>query len=304
MSIETRIPGRLRPSYRVLSETVHEWQRHKASRLAAALSYYTVFALAPLLVVVIAVVGFFVGQGAAKQNLVGQVSSQLGVSRSFIDSLLTNAGSHGAGIVATVLGMIFVILGAAGVFRSLKDSLNTLWELPDKGGGITGFLRSNLLSFAMVLAIGFLLLVSLVLTAAIGIVAGRVSSVIPMPGLLLQLANVLLSLAVVTVLFGLIFRVLPDTEIPWGDVWLGAFVTAVLFTIGKFLIGLYLGHSGSAAAFGGAAALALLLLWIYYSAQIFLFGAQFTQVYACRYGSYSGICKGQAPEGSLGQKAA
>lgn len=267
------------------------WKEDKASRLSAALAYYTIFSLAPLLVILIAITGLF-WQREAVQSLVeaqmeGLVGSQ---GRTFVADMLANASRPAAGITATIVGVITLLFGALGAFNELHNALNTIWDVKEeetKGfvEAIKKVVFSRLLSFGMILVIGFLLLVSLVISAGLSAVNETVGTAVPLSEILLQIFNLVISIGVITILFALIFKFLPDAEIAWRDVWLGAFVTALLFSLGKFLIGLYLGNSAVASSFGAAGSLVLLLIWIYYSAQILLFGAEFTQVYANNYGS-------------------
>jgi membrane protein len=276
----------------LLKLTYQGWKEDRAARLSAALAYYTVFSLAPMLLIIIAVTGFFFGQRDIVQSQVmNQIEGLVGSEgREFVSSLLTSASNPAKGIFATLVGIVTLLFGALGVFNELHNALNTIWEVKveeTKGfvESIKKVLFSRLLSFSMILGIGFLLLVSLVISAILSAVQETVGNAIPVSEILLQLANLVISIAVITILFALIFKFLPDAEIAWRDVWLGAFVTAVLFSLGKFLIGLYLGNSAVASSFGAAGSLVLLLLWIYYSAQILLFGAEFTQVYANEFGS-------------------
>jgi membrane protein len=276
----------------LLKRTYQGWKEDKASRLSAALAYYTIFSLAPMLLIIIAVTGFFFGQREIVQTQVmNQIEGLVGAEgEAFVADLLTSASNPAKGIVATIVGIITLLFGALGVFNELHNALNTIWEVKEeetKGfvESIKKVIFSRLLSFSMILGIGFLLLVSLVISAALSAVQETIGNAIPMSEILLQLVNLVISIAVITVLFALIFKFLPDAEIAWRDVWLGAFVTAVLFSLGKFLIGIYLGNSSVTTSFGAAGSLVLLLLWIYYSAQILLFGAEFTEVYANQFGS-------------------
>jgi membrane protein len=267
-------------------ETYEEWTRDRASRLAAAMSYYTIFSIAPLLVIAIGVAGLVFGREAAMNQVVGQIRGLVGNDGAqVIQSILQNASKTTSGIVATLAGVVTLLIGASGAFGQLQDSLNTIWEVkPRKGRGIKGVLRDRLLSFAMVLVIGFLLLLSLMLSAVLAGVGKYLSDMLPMSSAFLQAMNFGLSLAVTGFLFALIFKVLPDAIIRWRDVWVGALVTAVMFSLGRFLIGLYLGRSSIGSAYGAAGSLVVLLLWIYYSAQILFLGAEFTQVYARTFG--------------------
>lgn len=275
----------------LLKLTYQGWKEDKASRLSAALAYYTIFSLAPLLLIVIAITGLFWDEGAVQAQVLNQIESLVGADgRAFVADLLTSASNPAKGIAATIVGIITLLFGALGVFNELHNALNTIWEVKEEE--TKGFLESikkvifnRLLSFTMILGIGFLLLVSLVISAGLSATQETIGNAIPVSEILLQIVNLIISIAVITVLFALIFKYLPDAKIAWRDVWLGAFVTALLFSLGKFLIGLYLGNSAVASSFGAAGSLVLLLIWIYYSAQILFFGAEFTQVYANNYGS-------------------
>ncbi len=279
--------SRLKVLVNLLKETFQEWNEDKVPRLAAALAYYTAFSLAPLLIVVISIAGLAYGdeavQGQLRYQIQGLVGSQ---AAGAIQDMLVNFRHPSAGIIATVLGLVTLLLGAAGLFGQLQDALDTVWEVtPKPNQGIRAMLRQRFISFTMVLGIGFMLLVSLVLSALLSAVGSWMSVNLPLPEFALQVINFVVSFAVVTLLFALIYKVLPDVKIAWRDVWMGAAVTAMLFTIGKLLIGLYLGNSSIASGYGAAGSFVVLLLWIYYSAQILLFGAEFTQVYARNYGS-------------------
>lgn len=277
----------------LLKLSFQDWKDDKASRLSAALAYYTIFSLAPMLLIILAVTSLFWSRDAVQGQILNQVEGLVGAEgRTFISDMLTTASSPARGIFATIVGVITLLWGALGVFNELQNSLNTIWEVEEEEeqeqgfvGGIKKILFGRLLSFGMILGVGFLLLVSLVISAALSAVQETVGNAIPLSEILLQILNLIISIGVITVLFAFIFKFLPDAEIAWRDVWLGAFVTALLFSLGKFLIGLYLGNSTVGSSFGAAGSLVLLLLWIYYSAQILLFGAEFTQVYANKFGS-------------------
>ena len=270
-----------------------DWKEDKASRLSAALAYYTIFSLAPMLLIILAVTSLFWSRDAVQGQVLSQVEGLVGAEgRTFIADLLTSASSPAKGILGTIVGVITLIFGALGVFNELHNALNTIWEVEEEKETKSGFIEGlkkllfgRLLSFGMILGIGFLLLVSLVISAGLSAMQETVGNAIPLSEILLQILNLIISVGVITVLFALIFKFLPDAKIAWRDVWLGAFVTALLFSLGKFLIGLYLGNSTVGSSFGAAGSLVLLLLWIYYSAQILLFGAEFTQVYANNFGS-------------------
>ena len=271
--------------------TYQGWKEDKGSRLAAALTYYTVFSLAPMLIIAIAVAGLIWQRQAVQDQVLNQIQGLIGPQgRTFITGLLDSASKPAQGIVATIIGIVTLIFGALGVFNELHNSLNTIWDVPEKK--IVGMWNSmkevifnRFLSFTMVLGIGFMLLVSLVISTGISAFGNWVGSVLPFQEVILQIINLVISIAILTVFFALIFKVLPDADIAWRDVVVGALVTAILFSIGKTLIGLYLGSSAVGTSFGAAGSLVLLLLWVYYSAQLLFFGAEFTQVYANTLGS-------------------
>jgi membrane protein len=269
--------------WQLFKEAFTEWNEDKPFELAAALSYYTLFSLAPLLVIAIAVAGLFFGHEASQNQIVGAIQGIVGrQSAEAIQEMIKNASALGSGLLATLLGIVTLLIGAGGVVGQLQDSLNTIWGVAPKPGlGLVGLLRARFLSLALVLGIGFLLLVSLVvsaaLTAAFQVVGGESG--------LWHAVELLVSLGVITLLFALIYKLLPDVHMAWKDVVVGAAVTALLFMLGKFLIGLYIGRSGVESAYGAAGSLVIILLWVYYSALIFFFGAEFTQVYANTYGA-------------------
>jgi len=276
----------LKVIWSLLKDTYHEFSEDKAPRLGAALAYYTVFSIAPLLVIAMAVAGWVFGEQAAQPQIQQQVTNTFGEdSGKAIQTMVEHANEGNTSIVATVLGVIVLLFAASGVFGQLQDALNTVWKVEAKPGrGIWGILQDRFLSFTMVLGVCFLLLVSLVVSAALAAL-GTYTAGLPGGAVFWEIVNNLVSLVVITLLFAMMYKFLPDAKIAWGDVWIGAAVTAVLFTLGKFLIGLYLGTSGVASAYGAVGSLVVLLLWVYYSSQIFLFGAEFTRVYADRYGS-------------------
>jgi|SRR5215471_3509824 len=264
-----------------------EWSEDKASRLAAALSYYSAISLAPLLIVLLGIAGLVLGREAATGQVAAQSQGLLGQqSARTIQDIIASANKPTTGVVSTIVGTAILLLGASGVFGALQDGLNTVWEVkPKPGRGILGIIKDRFLSLAMVLGVGFLLLVSLVLNAALAALGKYLGGLLPLPPLALEIIYFIVSFGVITLLFALIYKVLPDVEISWNDVWVGASITALLFTIGKFLIGLYLGRSTVGTAYGAAGSLIVILIWIYYSAQILFFGAELTQVYTNKYGS-------------------
>jgi len=270
-------------------ETFSEWSEDRAERLAAALSYYTIFSLAPLLVIAVAIAGAFFGQSSdqAQQAVLNQVAVVVGQDTAdAMAELLQSANRPELGSIAGILGVVTLLMGAAGLFGQLQDALNTIWEVaPKPNRGIWGMIRSRFFSFSMVLGTGFLLLVSLVLSSFLSALGGYVVGDSFEQAIFWRIVNFVVSLLATWGLFTLIFKVIPDVKIAWSDVALGAAITAVLFSIGRFLLSLYLANASPANAFGAAGSLVLLLIWVYYSAQILFLGAEFTQVYARRYGS-------------------
>jgi membrane protein len=274
----------------LLSESLDVWSRHNGSRLGASLAFYTLLSLTPLLLIIVAIGGLVFGRQAAQGQLLWQARHLVGPhGANAIQPLLDGARNTTHGILATVLGLLTFLFGASGVLIELRDALNTIWEVPDRQRRgwqmIAGLLRERLLSFGLVLAIGFLLIVSLAINtwiAAVG--AFSVQYLSAFEGLL-QVVDALVSFVVITGLFAAIYKILPAARIEWRDVVLGSTVTSLLFTLGKLLIGLYLGKASFASTYGAAASVVILIVWVYYSAQIFFFGAAFTKVFANRYGS-------------------
>ena len=262
-----------------------EWMANKAPSLGAALAYYAAFSLAPLLVIVIAVAGWVFGADAVRGNISAQINGLVGPEGGqAIETMVASASKPASGVLASIIGVIMLLVGAAGLFGELQDALNTIWGVESKPGlGWLRMLRERFLSFTMVLGSAFLLLVSLVISAALSALGSLLGEWgISLAG---QALNLIVSLTVITLLFAMIYRYLPDVRIAWRDVWFGAAVTSILFTLGKFLIGLYLGYAGTASAYGAAGSFAVLLIWLYYSTQIFLFGAELTKVHAEKFGS-------------------
>lgn len=273
--------------WNLIKEAVSEWSTDKAPRIGAALAYYTVFAFVPLLIIVIAGIGLVFGQEAAQSYIFAQISSLLGEqSGAAIKDMIQRASRPATGLIATITAVVTLLLGASGLFAELQDALNTIWGVkPKEDRGLMSIIRHRFLSFVALLGTGFLLLVSLVISAALAALGKWFEGWLPMPEFVLEIVNILVSLGVIAGLFAMMFKVLPDAEVAWKDVWIGACLTAVLFTVGKFAIGLYLGKSDVGSAYGAVASLVILLIWVYYSSQIFLFGAEFTKVYANALGS-------------------
>jgi membrane protein len=271
----------------LVKATFTQWSEDKPFQLAAALSYYTLFSLAPLLIITIAVAGLVFGREAAQNQIIGALQGFIGQeSAQAIQGMIQSASTPSSGLLAGILGVATLLIGAGGVIGQLHDSLNTIWGVqPKPGGGLLGLLRERFLSFAMVVGLGFLLLVSLVVSAVLTALFQVLGGLLPGGTALWHVVELLVSFGFITLLFALIYKALPDVHIAWRDVWIGAAITAVLFTVGKFLLGLYLGQSGVTSAYGAAGSLVLVLLWVYYSALIVFFGAEFTQVYATTYGA-------------------
>ncbi|MHB1293893.1 MAG: YihY/virulence factor BrkB family protein [Anaerolineae bacterium] len=267
--------------------TFKEWGEDKAARLAAAMAYYTVFSLAPLLVIAIGVAGLFFGEEAARGQILVPVSSVVGPNAAaLIQDMIAATGQSGGGVIATVVGIATLLLGASGVFGQLQGALNTVWDAPETPRrGLLGTVLGFLLRIAMVLFIGLLLMVLLAVSAAVSALQRFAADLLPLSPILWQALSLLVSFGLLTLVFALIFKVVPNVDLRWRDVWVGALVTAFLFAIGQLALSIYLGRSGATSAFGAAGSLVVLLLWIYYSAQILFLGAEFTQVYASAYGS-------------------
>ncbi len=265
----------------LLREAINRWHSDNVSRLAAAIAYYTIFSAAPVLVIVIAVASLIYGEAAAKGELVGQLRALIGSDAAgVIQGMVESAGQFRSGMVATVAGVCALVFGATGVFTEIQGALNTIWDIPERGSW-KGMLKARLLSFVMILLIGAALLALLIATTALTFI-GRLTDSLPGLSYVLDMVNFLLSFAVITVLFAMVFKVLPDSRMAWSDVWAGAAFTSLLFTIGKVLIGFYLASGGMKSTYGAAGSIILLLFWFYFSAQVFLFGAEFTHLYANR----------------------
>ena len=266
-------------SWSLLGEALWEWNEDRAPRLGAALAYYMVFALAPSLILIIALAGLILGREAAEGHIVAEVQDLVGrQAAEAIQATIDNAGRRG-GLIATGFGFVSLLFGLWGVFGELQDALNTIWGVTSKPGrGVLGTLKQRFWSFTMVVGIGFLLLVTLAVSAWLAALGTFFTELLPSPAYLVETINALFSFVVITCLFAMIYKFLPDVSVSWRDVWLGAGVTSFLFTLGKTLIGLYLGRSTAASAYGAAGSLIIILIWIYYSAQILFFGAELTKV--------------------------
>ena len=266
----------------ITKETATEWNDDDASRLAASLAFYTLLSLAPLLIIVVAIAGLALGAEAARGQIAAELSGFVGYEAAKgIQAVLASAKSPAGGTIGTIVGGVVLFVGASGVFGELQFALNRIWEVRAKPGrGIMGEVKDRFFSFTMVLGVAFLLLVSLVLSAALSAVGRSFTGFLPGGEAVWQVLNFIFSFAMVTVLFALIYKYVPDVEIRWTDVWFGATVTALLFTIGKSLLGVYLGKASFDSSYGAAGSLVVLVVWVYYSAQILFLGAEFTQVQA------------------------
>jgi membrane protein len=281
---EFDIPGEVGPmrfsiSFELFKRAFTRFFAKDTFEMGAALAYYTVFSLAPLLLIAISIAGVVFGEQAAQGRIAAEIENAVGPTvAKAIEETLSNARSAPRNTTASIVGVLVLLFGAGGVFGQLQDSLNTIWDVPAKDtGGWWGLIRSRFLSFAMVLGIGFLLIGSLIISTALSAMSNVLA---PGQTVVAQLLNQVISFGFITVLFALIFKVLPDRHVAWRDVWVGAAVTSVLFAVGKYLIGLYLGRGSVTSAYGAAGSLVVILLWVYYASQILLFGAQLTQVYA------------------------
>jgi membrane protein len=282
------MPKFITPTFALVKHTATEWIDQGLSRMGAALAFYTLFAIAPLFIIVLAIAGLWFGEAAARRELFSQVSGLVGSEGGdAIQALISAANRPKTGAWATVIAMVTLFVGATGVFVQLQDALNSIWGVRRAPGrGVRNFIKDRLLSFALIVGIGFLLLVSLVLSAGLSALGKYMGGLLPVQETLWQGINFVVSFGVITLLFAMIFKLLPDVKIAWRDVWIGAMLTALLFNLGKFLLGLYLGRSSVTSAYGAAGSLVIVLLWVYYSAQILFFGAKFTQLYASQYSSH------------------
>lgn len=274
----------------LVTETIREWQKDQAARLAAALAYYATFSLAPLLVLVLAIAGLVGGRDAAQGLVMAQIQDLVGVEgREFVQSMIENAATTPTGVTASILGSVTLLVGALGAFNELQNALDRIWGVEPKpitrwSLRVQRFMFKRLLSFSMMLGIGFLLLISLVISAALAALNEYLGRIPMFSEFVLQILHLIISLGLITLLFAMIFKFIPDIEIKWRNVWLGAAITAILFTIGKTVIGIYLGQAEVGSTFGAAGSLAVLMIWIYYSSQILFLGAEFTQVFTKRSG--------------------
>jgi membrane protein len=285
------LPASVKAISSLFKDAVEAWQEDYAPSMGAALSYYTLFSIAPLLLIVIGLAGLIFGGDAARGEIFGQLRSLMGdEGAAAVERLLQAADKPQGGAIATLTGTAMLLLGAMSVFGELQNALDRIWRAParKKSSGWWNLLRSRLLSFGMILGIAFLLMVSLVMSALVSVLGKLWGPAVHGWETIAHFTDMLVSFAIVTVLFAMIYKLIPRVRIRWRDVWVGAAVTAALFAVGKVLIGLYLGKSTVASAFGAAGSLVVMMVWVYYSAQIFLLGAEFTWIYAHTYGSRRG----------------
>lgn len=288
---------KLNSSWNLLKSVFNSWLADYAPSMGAALAYYTMFSIAPLLLIVISVAGLFFGEEAARGEIFHQLEGLMGAEGAqAVQGLLESANKPKQGIASTIVGGILLLVGATTVFSELQSDLDRIWRAPqrEQSSGILGLLRTRLLSFGMILGLGFLMMVSLIFSAALAAMSKWWGPVFGEWQAVAHLANQLISFGFATLVFAMIYKFMPHVKIEWHDVWIGAFVTALLFTLGKFLISLYIGKAGVSSSFGAAGSLVILLVWVYYSAQIFLLGAEFTWIYSHTYGSRE---KQPRPEG-------
>ena len=272
-------------SWKLLKDTVLAFVDDEALSRGAAIAFYTVTSIAPVLLIVIAVAGLAFGQDAAQNALLGQLSELMGQQTAeVLQSAVASASSRSSGILATIIGVVTLLVTASGVFGEMQTALNAIWKAKPKGTTVSRLIRARAASLGLVVSLGFLLMVSLVVSTALTALGNYLDSILPFGKLLLTILNGIVSLILISFLLAAVYKVLPDRDLNWRDVVIGAVATAVLFTIGKSLISSYIGSSAVASSFGAAGALMVLLLWVYYSAQIFLLGAEFTKVFVERYG--------------------
>lgn len=270
----------------LLKATVVEWIDDNAARVAASLAFYTLLSMAPLVLLSVALIGALMGETDAQARILGTVESVVGPQAAgALSAVVGSAHKSDSGFMSSVIGVVVLLVGASGVFGELQYALDTIWGVkPKPNRGIMGVLKDRLFSFSMVIGVAFVLLVSLVISTVLSGMGRVVSDQLPGGAVVWQCVNLTISLGVITVLFAIIFKVVPDIEIRWRDVWFGAFVTAVLFSAGKYVLGLYLGTSSVASSYGAAGSVVALVVWVYYSSQLVFLGAEFTQVFARRYG--------------------
>ncbi|WP_439686200.1 Ribonuclease BN [Cupriavidus oxalaticus] len=295
-----------RAAFELIRESINSWIDDYAPSMGAALAYYTVFSIAPLLMIVITVAGVIFGAEAARGEVVSELNGLIGAEGAqVVEDMLVAVSEPAASTITAIFGVVALLIGATTVFAELQSALDRIWRVPQrqKSSGLFSLLRARLLSFGMILGIGFLLVVSLLLSAGISAMGREWGPLLGIDEAVGHVLDTVISLVLTTVVFAMIYKIMPRTKIRWFDVWLGAIVTALLFTLGKFLIGLYIGKSGVASGYGAAGSLVVLLLWVYYAAQIFLLGAEFTWHFAQRFGSLRHSGQPAPPTAPIGRRA-
>lgn len=277
----------LRPVWDLLSETYQKWRKDNAQTLGAALAFYTTFSLAPLLIIVIAIFGVILGKETVQAEILRRAQELIGTQGADAVRMMIKAAYRpGSGLTATIIGILVIVIGSTSALVMLKQALNIMWGAkPDPKASVWNLVKGRILSFVMILVIGLLMLLSLIVTVALSFVTAFLQNWVPVPVFSIQMAHWGLSFLLVTLLFAMVFKILPDVKIAWSDVWVGSIFTAILFNLGTFLFGLYLARSSISSAYGAASSLAIILMWVYYSAQVLFIGAELTQVYANHYGS-------------------
>lgn len=272
----------------LIKETYHDWSQDKVMTLGAALAYYAIFSLAPLLVIIVAVSGFFIGQETTRRTIMNHIQQSMGpAAGGYIQNLLNAAYPQGSEGLAAIIGIIILFIGATSVFVMLTQALNIIWKVEtDSGSGLVKMIITRLLGLLLMLIIGLLLFLTVVLATGVQFLVRTLAIATTIPSFVFLVAEGVISFLIITVLFALIYKLIPDATIAWRDIWVGSLVTALLFTAGKYGLSVYLSHSSVSSVYGAAGSLVVILLWIYYSAQIFLLGAEFTQVYARTYGTW------------------
>ncbi len=284
--------------FELAKKSVAAWSDDYASSMGAAIAYYTVFSIAPLLIIVISVAGLVWGRDAVQGEIVAQLSGLIGHDGAVgVQAIVESANRPAEGLIASAISVVILVIGATTVFAELQSALDRIWRtpVPAERSGIWNTLRSRMLSFGLVLGLAFLLSASLVISAAVAALGRWGSGFFPAWEVLLLLINTVISVAITTLLFAMIYKFMPRAKVAWRDVWVGAFVTSILFEVGKFLISLYVGKSSVTSSFAAAGSIVVLLIWVYYAAQVFLLGAEFTWVYASDHGSMSGRARDEAP---------
>lgn len=275
-----------RQIWHLLRETYSEFSNDNASQLGAALAFYTIFSLAPILIIIVAIVGIFLGKQSVSDYLLKELTEALGPQNAYyVMSTIQSSYQAGSGLRATLIAIFLMLIGSTTVGVMLKDALNTMWGVENTSSGLWPMVKNRLISLVIILFVGAFLFLAMVISSVIGTTSAYVSNYIHVPLSLLGWLDNIVSLVLLTLMFAILFKMLPDVEISWGDVWIGGAITALLFMLGKFLLGFYLATSTISSAYGAAGSLVVMLLWVYYSAQIIFLGAEFTQVYARNYGS-------------------